>query len=128
MGAQSPEAVHHLFMEAFNRGDLDGLMALYEPGATLVSQPGQTATGVQAIKQALSGFLAVKGVMDIQLKKVLRAGDLAQILSIWTLKGTGPDGMPLKLNGQTTDVVRRQSDGSWRLAIDNPYAFQAVGE
>ena len=127
MGAQTPEAVHHLFMEAFNRGDLDGLMALYEPGATLVPQPGQTVTGVQAIRQALTGFLALKGTMDIQLKKVLQAEDIAQVLSTWTIKGTGPDGNPLTLNGQTTDVVR-QSDGSWRLAIDNPFAFHAVGE
>ncbi len=127
MGAQTPEAVHHLFMEAFNRSDLDGLMALYEPGATLVPAPGQTVTGAQAIRQALTGFLALKGTIDIQLKKVLQAEDIAQVLSTWTIKGTGPDGSPLTLNGQTTDVVRLQSDGSWRLVIDNPFAFHAVG-
>ncbi len=127
MGAKTPEAVHHLFVEAFNRGDLDGLMALYETGATLVPTPGQTVTGVQAIRQALTGFLALKGTIDIQLKKVLQAEDIAQVLSTWTIKGTGPDGSPLTLNGQTTDVVRLQSDGSWRLVIDNPFAFQAIG-
>ena len=41
------------FFEAFNRGDLDAVIALYEPKATMVAQPGQMAEGRAAIREAL---------------------------------------------------------------------------
>jgi hypothetical protein len=31
MPATTPEEIHRLFEDAFNAGDIDGLMALYEP-------------------------------------------------------------------------------------------------
>jgi ketosteroid isomerase-like protein len=39
MAASTPEQVHRLFEEAFNAGDLDGLMELYEPDAALIAPP-----------------------------------------------------------------------------------------
>jgi len=46
MPASTPEQIHRLFEEAFNAGDLDGLMELYEPDAALIAQPGVSPTGV----------------------------------------------------------------------------------
>ena len=46
--------------------------------------------------------------------------DIAILYSRWTVSGTGPDGTPVTLGGVTSDVVRRQSDGHWLFAIDNP--------
>jgi len=40
---------------------------------------------------------------------------------VWSFQGTGPDGAPVTLTGQNADVLRRQSDGSWRFVIDNPW-------
>ena len=45
MPARSPEEVDALFEKALNAGDIDGLVALYEPDATLIPQPGQEAKG-----------------------------------------------------------------------------------
>lgn len=39
MTARTPVETHAVFQKAFNAGDLDGLMALYEPDATLIPQP-----------------------------------------------------------------------------------------
>jgi ketosteroid isomerase-like protein len=47
-----------LFEEAFNAGDLDGLMELYEPDAALIAQPGSLANGSEQTRAALQGFLA----------------------------------------------------------------------
>ena len=121
MAAREPGAVHRLFAERFSAGDLDGLVALYEPDAVLVAQPGQVARGTEAIREALGGFLAHKGTFHLEPGGVFRAGDLALLVSSWTLKGTGPDGMPLDLAATTADVVRRQPDGTWLVAIDNPW-------
>jgi len=43
------------------------------------------------------------------------------VLNSWTLDGTTPDGMPLQLSGTSADVLRRRSDGSWGLLIDDPW-------
>jgi ketosteroid isomerase-like protein len=50
------------------------------------------------------------------------------VISRWTLTGSRQDGSPLEMTGQTSDVVRRQADGSWRLAIDNPFGDAALAE
>jgi hypothetical protein len=43
-------------------------MALFEPEATLIPQPGQVVTGTEAIREALSGFLALKPKFDLEFK------------------------------------------------------------
>lgn len=52
----------------------------------------------------------------------MEAGDLARRCSCWTLGGTAPDGSAVALARRGAEVVRRQADGAWRLALDNPFA------
>ena len=111
-----------MFVDSFNAGDLDGLMALYEQDAALVPQPGQIITGTEGIRNALTGLLALKGTIAINTRTVVPAGELALLHGEWTLKGTGPDGNAVELAGRASEVVRRQPDGSWRYVIDNPYS------
>lgn len=124
---ETPEDVHRLWVEAFNRGNLYDLMALYEPGAAFVAQPGQIVSGAGAVRKALAGLLAMRPTINLQLRKVIPAGEIAQIISSWTITGTNPDGSPATFNGVTTDVVRRQGDGRWLLVIDNPFGAAAAG-
>ena len=51
MTAKTPEDVDRLFEERINAGDLDGVLALYEPGATLVLPEGDI-TDVAAFRDA----------------------------------------------------------------------------
>lgn len=109
------------FFNAFNRGDIEAVLALYEPQAVLVAQPGQVAAGPAALRQALNGFLAMQPTLALLQHEVITVGDLALSLAKWTLKGTAPDGQPVQMAGTTSDVLRQQADGSWRIAIDNPW-------
>ena len=115
------EAVHEMFAKAFNAGDLEAVMALYEPAAILAPQPGQVVRGHAAIREALRGFLAITQRFTLQAGNVMETNDIALLCSKWALKGTDPQGNPVELAGQTADVVRRQSDGTWLLVIDNPW-------
>ena len=124
MPARKPEEVHRLFSEAFNAGDIKAILSLYEPGAVLVPQPGQLVQGHAAIREALNGFLAIKPRFNLKFGKALESNDIALLISKWTLNGTGPDGNAIEMTGQTTDVVRRQNDGTWLLVIDNPFGVQ----
>ena len=122
MSASTPEEVPRLWAETFSAGDLDALVALYEEhDAMLVAQPGETVTGTDGIREALSAFLALRPTFNLEVRKVLQTGDIALSFAEWTLSGTGPDGEAIEMAAQTSDVLRRQPDGSWRIVIDNPY-------
>jgi uncharacterized protein (TIGR02246 family) len=122
MTERGPVEAHALFQKAFNAGDLQGMLALYEPDAILIPLSGaEPVKGIQAIRSALEGFLAVKGKIELQTKHVVRHGDIALLRSAWRLTGTGPDGRPVEMAHGSAEVMRRQPDGSWRYIIDHPF-------
>ena len=121
MPARKPEECDTLLVEAINKGDLETALALYEPNASFVLESGQVVTGLAAIREAMQGFLALKPKFSIAVKAVQSGdGGLALLRAKWSLTGTGPDGKPMTMSGNSTEVVRRQSDGTWRFVIDNP--------
>ncbi len=121
MPAHTPEEVPRLFAAAFGAHDVENALTLYEPDATLIAQPGQAVTGTEAIREALSGLLALEPKFDLEVKKAFRVDDVALLFSDWTLSASAPDGRPIEMGGRTADVVRRQPDGRWLLVIDDPY-------
>jgi uncharacterized protein (TIGR02246 family) len=124
--ASEPEQIHRLFEQAFNAGDLETLLALYEPDAVLVPQPGAVAQGTAAIRESLRWFLDRRGRITLDTKLVLRVGDLAFLANRWSLAGgTMPDGSPAELGATTAEVARRQPDGTWLYVIDNAWGDQA---
>jgi ketosteroid isomerase-like protein len=88
MPATTPEQIHRLFKAAFNAGDLDGLMELYESNAALIAQPGSVAHGSEKARAALHGFLALKGRIRLDTKLVFTVGELAYLSNSWSLRGT----------------------------------------
>jgi uncharacterized protein (TIGR02246 family) len=116
-----PAAVIERFAELLADGDLEGMLELYEPDAAFAPQPGETVTGREQIRSALEGFLAVKPRMDGTIEKVLEAGDTALVTNRWRLAGTAPDGTPVRMAATSADVLRRRSDGSWGIVIDDPW-------
>jgi uncharacterized protein (TIGR02246 family) len=125
MPAHTPEELPPLFAQAFSAHDLEAALALYEPEATLIAQPGQIVRGTEAISEALSGFLALKPKFESEFKKAFQVGEIALLFSDWTLSATDPDGNAIvEMAGRTSDVARRQSDGSWLFVIDDPYGSE----
>ena|SRR5258706_14386100 len=121
MTVNRPEEMHPCFAEAFNAADLPALLALYEPSAAFVGQPGQRLSGIDAVRGALQQYLALKGTISMVTTYVVDTGDTALLRGKWQLQGTGPDGKPMELRGNNVEVVRRQGDGSWRFIIDPPF-------
>jgi uncharacterized protein (TIGR02246 family) len=121
--AHTPEHLHEEWAERFSAGDVERLVELYEENAVLLPPlPGaELLRGKAAIREELTGLLAAQATFELQETKAVAGDDVAVVYSKWSLKGgSGPDGRPLDLAGQTTDVVRLQADGQWRVAIDNP--------
>ena len=128
MPAKAPAEIHREFERAFNAGDLDALLALYEPDAALIPQPGVVALGLDEIGPALQGFLDLGGKISLDTKEVVTVGELAYLTNRWSLTGTNPDGTPLEMGAVTAEVARRQDDGSWLYVIDNAVGDAAAGD
>ena len=121
MSTATPVQVLESIVTGINTGDLDSLMPLYERDAAFATEPGSLAPGAPGVRGALSGFIAMNGTLDLEVTRVLEAGDLALVIGVWSFDGTGPDGAPVRLEAQNADVLRRQADGTWRFVIDNPW-------
>ena len=121
MKAQLPEEVIELFAASLGRGDVDAAITLYESEAAFVPQPGEEVTGLEAIRDALQQFAALKPRLRGEITSVLTAGDVALVHNRWQLEGTQPDGSPVEMHGHSADVLRRASDGGWRILIDEPW-------
>ena len=109
MPAQTPREIHRLFLDAFNSGSIDGLLALYEDNAAFVNGDGSVMNGLAALRPVLEGFLGMKGRMEMETVSVLEGGrDLALLSGRWVLSAAGCNGsrsFPLK----SSDIFRRVS-------------------
>jgi uncharacterized protein (TIGR02246 family) len=124
MPLAKPIDVLQVVTQAINSGDVDAQMAIYEPDAYFNFEPGRgPVTGIPAIREAFTGFLAMKPNITMRLLSCNEAGDIAVIRNAWHLTCTGQDGNPMEMTGQTVVVLRRQSNGNWLVLVDNPYGL-----
>jgi ketosteroid isomerase-like protein len=61
--------------------------------------------------------------LEVKVKKVLEATNLALIVTEWSIKGIESDGKTVNLTGMGTVVLRQQSDGTWLIVIENPWGL-----
>ena len=120
-GKMKPEEVLNSVTEGINAGVLDSLVTLYEPLACFASQPGQLAKSPDGIRESLRGFIDMNGKLDLKVKRVLRASDLALVTTEWSFSGTGSNGKRVDITAKSADVLRQQPEGTWRFVIDNPW-------
>ena len=95
--ANSMAEVLNSVVEGINTGDLNSLMTLYEADACFASQPGQHAKSPDGIRQSRRSFIDFKGKLDLKIKRVLQASDLALVIT--ELSFSGLDLMVILLTG-----------------------------
>lgn len=119
--ATQPEEIHQQFAAAVNAGDVDALVALFEPDATVIEQSGQQAEGIDSIREHLERLVGLRSTMRIEASRAYRKGDLALLSSHWTATATAPDGTPATMDFHGSELAHRQPGGSWLLMLDNPW-------
>lgn len=124
MAATEPGAVISEFATLFNKGDLDALISeMYEDGAVFNPSPAdEPATGRAAVGEVLKGFLGLGGTLTVLATRTVQNGDIALTQSRWRLEIPGGDPM----ENISAEIVRRQPDGTWKYAIDNPWGALIV--
>lgn len=122
--AETPEMVFRLWAEGFNNADRDAMAAMFEEDAILLLPPGdRLLRGRETICEAVHAFAASSN-FEIHDIEALENGDLAIVYVTRTRTTTQADSTVVRLTGTTSGVVRRQPDGQWLIAIDNPNGTQ----
>ena len=116
------EDFSQVFQETFNAGDLDGLVSLFEPEAVLVAGPSQVATGTDAIREALAGFLAAWGHFEIKVLSRHQVGDIGLQTAEWKVENSDPEDSRgrLALDLCTSFAGRRTDRGVTSLTTPFP--------
>ena len=83
---EKPEHVHQALATAWNTGNVDNVLALYENNGVLVPELGRTVSGKAKIKEALLGFLEVKGTFEIKTMYCVTYNDIAISRSLWSIR------------------------------------------
>ncbi|MGV8107677.1 MAG: YybH family protein [Nitrososphaerota archaeon] len=109
------------YVKKFNAGDISSLINMYEIDACFVSQEGEIIKGTENIRQILQSFINMNGRIESKVIGVVQTNDIALVNTEWSFNGSGPDGKAVTIIGKATDVLRQQSDGTWRILIDNPW-------
>ncbi|MGB6175382.1 MAG: nuclear transport factor 2 family protein [Methylocella sp.] len=107
--ALDPEQLARLFVARAKQGDVDGIVALYEPDAVLACPDGSIAKGSAEIREFYAQLLADRPQFAPgEQQRALRHGDLALISS------------RLRNGAITAEIARKQANGRWLWIIDQP--------
>ena len=112
---QSPEDICRRFKLAMADGDLDAVLAVYDPEAVIVNRSGEVLKGRAGLKQELAPLVAAKPRFDYDIRLIAEGGDIALMHTAWTVSG------PETLQVHAIEVARRQADGSWLWLIGDPF-------
>ena len=122
LDASRPELVSKQLEAFLNKGDIDGLLGLYETDAVFVDFAG-VAEGLADIRSAHLRFLDSGSTLTLNDSVAFEAGHIALVHWSWTVGHS--DGSTTE--GVSAEVLRRQADGSWKFVIDNSDGSALVG-
>ncbi|MBB3130566.1 ketosteroid isomerase-like protein [Paenibacillus rhizosphaerae] len=115
-----PEDMNEAFAEAFNSGDIHALLSLYEPNSILMNPAGRLDQGIERIRGTLDDLLQLQGRMKSRNIYCIPFENIALLRAHFILHTQDGNGNPVQVEGHTSEVIRRQTDGSWRYIIDHP--------
>jgi ketosteroid isomerase-like protein len=122
LDSTSPERPSRLLEDLLNRGDIDGLLELYEPEAVFADFEG-AASGLAEIRSAHERFVQSGLTLTLKESVVFEADDIALVHWSWSVGRR--DGSSAE--GVSAEVLRRQADGTWKFIIDNSDGSALVG-
>jgi hypothetical protein len=115
--ATQPEDLSRFVVQRLNAGDVDGLVALYEPGAALALPDGRLATGDDEIRQACEGIVAGRPPRRRAAMGTVAAGRRLPGLRNGELALTATQ---VPGGAVTAGVAHQQPDGTWLWVLDQP--------
>lgn len=114
------EMLDSLWVASFDNGNTTDLVTLYTKDAMVFPPSSEILEGRIAIGAYLDGLrdagfneYSISNV-DMQVK-----GLTAYSTELWEATRIDADGNEIKLDGNITNVLERQSDGSWKIKLQS---------
>jgi ketosteroid isomerase-like protein len=114
------EDAHKTLAAAFNTGDVQTVLRMYDFEGIIVPEPGRPVSGRKEFEEAIKSILSIKGKMEIKTVYCLEVAGVAVGRSEWNIT----DGDDVKISAKGIEVMKRQADGTWKIVID--HAFGAL--
>ena len=105
------------WMTASKAGDLNTVLTLMTDDVVF-SVPGQEPFGKDAFAAASKSMGSARMEGSNEIVELQVHGDWAFIRNHIEMSVTPPGGMPIRRAGYTLTLLRKESDGKWRLARD----------
>jgi uncharacterized protein (TIGR02246 family) len=115
-----PARLPFAFEDALNSGDVEAVLALFSPDATMRTLTGEILTSPEELRAEITRTVAAKTSLTNKPRFCLTGEDTALIVVGWALEATTPDGTRATPTGTTANVARQSADGSWRFTVLNP--------
>ena len=125
---ESAKAVDAAFVAAFNKADVDAIMATYwnSPDTVLYMPDAMEAKGFDAIKTAFTAEMPMMGGAQLAMTEThyLALGeDSVSSNGLWTMTmpaaaGAAPTEMPAEMKGRFSALLQRK-DGHWVYVVDH---------
>jgi uncharacterized protein (TIGR02246 family) len=117
---KTPQDAHATLAAAFNTGDVNTVLNMYDVTGIIVPEPGKPVSGKTEFKQAIEAILSIKGKMEIKTVYCLQTGDIAVGRSEWNIT----DGNDIKVSAKGIEVMKRQADGTWKIIVDHAFGAE----
>jgi ketosteroid isomerase-like protein len=117
MGATTPQQWWEIWAESFEKGDVERIIRLYDPEATVVPNPGNPIRGMDTLRETLRSYVDMNGTMEAEQKEIVHGPGVATSYIEWSFDADLP-GEPLHLEATATVVLAERPDG-WVALIDD---------
>jgi uncharacterized protein (TIGR02246 family) len=115
-----PENWPRVFEQHLNAGDLEAVMALYDPDARFVARSGETLVGHDRIRKVLGSMIDAKTRFHSRVIRAVTVGDIAQLYTDFDGTAVDSSGKTIPVHNKAIEVLRRQPDGDWKLIMSDP--------
>lgn len=112
---------HAEWIAAETSGELESFMALWSDDGVMMPPNAPTLIGKDAMREWLRDFYnQFTATIETVIDEIVVAGDWAYVRWTTIAYTTTPKdgGMPITVSGKALWILKRQTDGNWKLAYD----------
>ncbi|WP_207423888.1 YybH family protein [Desertivirga brevis] len=121
-----PAGAVRYFRHCILNGNLEGALSCFDTNAVYIEQDGQEIRGLDNIQKSLEHLCSWKPSIKGSRQKFTIVGDMALWMDKWTLEAVMPNGEPVLMNGATSCLMKKNSEGLWLWLVDNPFAAEVL--
>jgi ketosteroid isomerase-like protein len=118
--ARTPEEAAAGFVSDLLAGDSDSAALRFSRRGCFVTADGTAIHGREQIGSVLAQLVAICQSVEVELRSLLVAGDVALCSEHWTMRFAGNGGPAVTRTSRSASVIGRV-EGTWKLMVVAPW-------